>query len=65
MVVAAGLVIIIVGALIWAGGLSWFGHLPGDIAIKGERVRVYIPLASMLLVSVVLSLIMYVLRRWL
>jgi membrane protein DedA with SNARE-associated domain len=66
VLVAAGVVIVIVGALIWAGGtswLGWFGRLPGDIRIERDTVRVYIPLMSMLLVSVVLSLIMYLLRR--
>ena len=61
--VAVGVIIVIVGALIWTGALSWFGRLPGDIRIERDTVRIYIPLASMLLVSVVLSLIMYLVRR--
>ena len=64
MVVIAGAGIIIVGLLIYSGALSWFGRLPGDIRYQGERTRVYIPLASMLLVSLVLSLLMYLLRRF-
>jgi hypothetical protein len=66
VLVAAGVAIAAVGALLWIGGtgwLSWFGRLPGDVRIERDTVRIYIPLASMLLVSVVLSLIMYVLRR--
>jgi hypothetical protein len=51
--------------LIYTGALSWFGRLPGDIRFGGERARVYIPITSMLIVSLVLSLIMYVLRRFL
>ncbi len=46
------------------GGLSWFGRLPGDFQFGNERTRVYIPLASMLLISLVLSLILYLLRRF-
>ena len=50
----------------WAPGLlGWFGHLPGDIRIERETFKLYIPLASMLLLSVVLSLIVYVVRRFL
>ncbi|AXB46077.1 MULTISPECIES: DUF2905 domain-containing protein [Actinomycetes] len=62
-VVAAGLVLAVVGVLAWTGGLSWFDRLPGDIRLIGENVRVYMPLTSMLLVSVVLSLAMTLLRR--
>jgi ribose/xylose/arabinose/galactoside ABC-type transport system permease subunit len=63
LLVTLGVALILVGLLIWSGGLRWFGHLPGDIRIERESVRVYIPLASMLIISVVLSLILY-LRRF-
>ena len=53
--------------LLWALGFAWFGHLPGDIRIERENVRIYIPLISMLLVSVVatvlLSVVRYLFRR--
>ena len=32
---------------------SWFGHLPGDIRYQGENTQVFIPITSMLIVSVV------------
>ena len=64
LVTLTGLAVVIVGALIWTGALGWFGRLPGDIRIERDTVRIYIPLASMLLVSVVLSLIMYLFRRF-
>ncbi len=62
--VGLGLVIVIVGLLAWAGALSWFGRLPGDIRIERDHVRVYIPVVSMLLVSIVLSVIGSVVARW-
>ena len=62
LLVTIGLVLVVIGLLVWAGGLRWFGHLPGDIRIERESVRIYVPLASMLIVSVVVSLILY-LRR--
>lgn len=64
IVIIIGMCAIVVGLLILAGGLSWFGRLPGDIRIEGERTRVYIPLVSMLLISLVLSLIVYLVRRF-
>ena len=62
-VVAAGVLVIVVGLLIFSGGLSWFGRLPGDIRIEKGTTRVYVPLVSMLLVSIALSLLLNLLRR--
>jgi hypothetical protein len=62
-VAGIGLIVVIIGLLIAAGGLCWFGHLPGDISVTGRSVRVYAPVVSMLLISVVLSLILAVIRR--
>ena len=63
LLIIVGLGIALIGLLVWSGGLSWFGRLPGDIRIEREPVHVYIPLVSMFLVSVVLSLIMYLINR--
>lgn len=64
LLVALGVAAVIVGLLVWAGWLSWFGRLPGDIRIEREGVRFYFPLASMILVSLVLTLILNLLRRF-
>jgi hypothetical protein len=64
LIVFIGVAVVVVGLLIYAGALSWFGRLPGDLNFGGERTRVFIPLTSMLIVSLVLSLAMYVLRRF-
>jgi hypothetical protein len=63
LLVVLGLGIALVGVLVWAGGLGWFGRLPGDIRIESETTRVYIPITSMIIVSVVLSLLLTLLRR--
>ena len=64
LVIVGGVLIVVVGLLIYSGGLSWFGHLPGDIRYESSNVHVYIPIVSMLLVSLALSLILYLLRRF-
>ncbi|HET6891699.1 MAG TPA: DUF2905 domain-containing protein [Pyrinomonadaceae bacterium] len=64
LVVVGGICLILVGLLIYSGGLNWFGRLPGDIRYEGERTRVYVPIVSMLIISLVLSLILYLLRRF-
>ncbi len=67
---SAGVVVIVIGALIvvggllmLGGGLSWLGRLPGDIRIERENMKVYIPVVSMVVVSVVLSAVLWVVRR--
>ena len=64
LVILGGVFIIVVGLLIYSGGLSWFGRLPGDIRYESGSVRVYIPIVSMLLVSLALTLIFNLLRRF-
>ena len=64
LIVVGGACLIVIGFLVYSGGLNWFGKLPGDIHYEGERSQVYIPIVSMLLVSIALSLIFYLLRRF-
>ncbi|MGD2061286.1 MAG: DUF2905 domain-containing protein [Acidimicrobiia bacterium] len=60
MMIGAG--IVVVGALVrFAPGLfGWFGNLPGDIRVEGESSKVFIPITSMIVVSVVLTVIVNV-----
>ena len=62
----AGAIILIIGIIIWGGGgkyLQWFGHLPGDIRIEKENTRFYMPITSMIIVSIVLSIILWIIRK--
>jgi hypothetical protein len=63
-VIVGGVCLIIVGLLIYSGGFNWFGKLPGDIRYESDRVHFYAPIVSMLLVSLAISLILYLLRRF-
>jgi membrane protein implicated in regulation of membrane protease activity len=62
--IIGGIVLVIMGLLANSGWLSWFGRLPGDIRIERENVRFYFPIASMIIISVVLTLIFYLLGRF-
>jgi Protein of unknown function (DUF2905) len=63
LLMGLGVALVVAGLLVWSGALSWFGRLPGDLRIERPQVRVYVPLTSMLLVSLVLSLVMALLKR--
>ena len=65
LLVTAGLALALIGLLVSLGGFGWFGRLPGDIRIERETARIYIPFASMIVVSLVLNLIFYLVRRFL
>ena len=62
--VVVGVVIAIVGLVIALGPrIPILGHLPGDIVIQRENVTILIPLGTMLLVSVVVSVVLALLNR--
>jgi len=62
--VILGLLIAAVGALLWSGlGRNWLGRLPGDIHYKGDNFSFHFPIVTCLLISVILSLILWLLRK--
>jgi hypothetical protein len=63
VLIFAGVALAIVGAMAWAGWLSWFGRLPGDLHVERPGFRIEAPFASMLILSIVLSLAVALLRR--
>lgn len=64
LIVLVGLAIVVIGVLVAVGALGWFGRLPGDLRFGGEHARVFIPITSMLLISLVLTLLVNVFRRF-
>ena len=64
LLITLGIGLVVVGLLVSLGGFGWFGRLPGDIRIERDTARVYIPLASMIVITVVLNLVFYLIRRF-
>ncbi len=60
---AISVVLVIVGGLAMLGVRLPFGRLPGDIAIEGERGGVYIPIVTMIIVSIVLTVLLNIFLR--
>lgn len=71
MIADLGKTLILLGAVLLglgivlslAGKVPWVGRLPGDLVIEREHVRFYFPLATCLLLSVALSILLWLLRR--
>jgi hypothetical protein len=64
LLIGFGLLITAVGVvLLFAGRIPWLGRLPGDIVVERGNWSFYFPLATSLLLSVVLSLILWIVSR--
>ena len=64
LLIFLGIILVVVGALFSFGGkLSWLGNLPGDIRIERPGFSFYFPLTTGILISAIVSLVVYFLRR--
>lgn len=63
--VIIGFVLIVLGLILqWVPGVfSWFGRLPGDIHIETQRGQLFIPITSMIIISLVVSLLVQIFKR--
>jgi Protein of unknown function (DUF2905) len=63
--IGLGLLLVLVGALILAAGRFGLplGRLPGDFAYRGKNVSFYFPLGTSILISIALSVLLYLLSR--
>jgi hypothetical protein len=65
LLIAAGVVLIVIGLLVLFGvPFSWFGKLPGDVVIKRDRFSFYAPITTSLVISILLSLLLYILSSF-
>lgn len=65
ILIISGIVLVVAGLVIYFAGskLHWLGHLPGDIRIVRENVRIYIPITTMIIISILLSAILFLIRK--
>lgn len=65
-IILIGVVIVIIGVILhfFGNNLNWLGRLPGDIRIEKENQRIYIPITSMILISIILTLIINIIRKF-
>lgn len=64
--IVAGIIVVIVGLIFYLFGnkLSFLGRLPGDIRVEKENFKFYFPVVTMLLVTLVINLIIWIVRRF-
>jgi hypothetical protein len=63
--IISGLILIVIGVILYYAPwiLKWFGRLPGDIRIESNSTRIYIPIVSMILISIIVTLIINLFKR--
>jgi hypothetical protein len=62
--IVVGLIIALIGVILTlAGRIPWLGRLPGDIYVKRENFTFYFPLATSIIISVILSFILWLFRK--
>jgi hypothetical protein len=64
LLIVLGVVLVVAGGLWTLGARIGLGRLPGDIVIRGERSTLYFPLATSIVLSILLSLILWFVQRW-
>lgn len=59
LIIITGIILLIIGLIIYFSGnkFHWLGRLPGDIRVEKENFKLYFPITTMLLISIILSLI--------
>jgi hypothetical protein len=65
IIIIAGIILVIAGVIIYFAGnrFTWIGHLPGDIRIEKENVKFYFPITTMIILSIVVSFIIWLVKK--
>ena len=66
-IILIGIAVVVFGVLVYLlhGKLHWFGRLPGDIRIEKENFRFYFPIVTMLVVSLILTIVINLIKKFL
>ena len=65
--IIAGIIIVVVGVIFYFfhDKLRWIGHLPGDIRVEKKNFRFYFPITTMILLSLLLTVIINIIKKFL
>lgn len=59
-----GVVLLLVGGLMWMGGRAGLGSLPGDISVRRGNTSLYVPIVSSIVLSILLTVVLNLLARF-
>lgn len=64
-IIIAGIAMVVIGIVIFFfhNKLHWLGRLPGDIRVDKENFKFYFPITTMIIISIILTLLMYLFRK--
>lgn len=65
-IIIAGVIIVLIGIIIYFFGdkLGWLGRLPGDIHVEKQNVKVYFPVTTMIVISIILTLLVNLIKKF-
>jgi hypothetical protein len=63
LIVIGGVTAVLGMVLLFSGKIPWFGRLPGDFHFRGKHVSFYFPLATSLLISIILTIILWLIGK--
>ncbi|MDP6684337.1 MAG: DUF2905 domain-containing protein [Candidatus Marinimicrobia bacterium] len=63
--ITTGIIFVLIGVIMHTapGLINWFGRLPGDIRIESGQTNIFVPITSMVLISIVLTVLINLLKR--
>ena len=61
--IVGGLILIAIGALMTFGAMHWLGRLPGDIRIERPGMKLFIPITTSILLSILISVVLYLVSK--
>lgn len=67
ILIITGLLLVAAGVVVWLaqGHLGWLERLPGDIRVERPGIQFYFPITTMVLISVLLSVLLWIIRKFL
>lgn len=65
ILILVGILLVVIGVLwhFFPSALNWFGNLPGDIRYESENTKVYFPIVTMIVISIVFSVVLNLFNR--
>ncbi len=64
IILLVGLVIVAIGAIVWTLGRLGFRGLPGDIVYESQRVKIFVPIVTCVVLSIVASVVLWIVKAF-